>query len=59
MRTSFAVEMMTDNVTDHNAWHSIAFKRDVETCPFNSNRIGSWSGRAQARDLEIRGSNPG
>ena len=49
---------MTDSVTDHNALRSIVFKIEVKTCTVNWTRIAQVV-EHQARDLEVRGSNPG
>ena len=48
--------MMTDSVTDHNALHSIAFKRDLDL--YRQLNPDSSNGESQARYLEVRGLNP-
>ena len=52
----FAEQMLTDNVTDHNALHNIAFKREILDLYRQLNQDSS-SGRAP--DLEVQALNPG
>ena len=50
--------MMTDSVTDHNALHNIAFNRGSLELYHQLNQAAQVV-EYQAKDLEVRGSNPG